>query len=194
MRSNGAVWRAALGTLLAVATLSASPASGSQAVVRDPAPQPLEAELVKLGKLIANANAKLRTGAVGVGTIETAPAELCCAANLKRMWVRFEEAEALLDEFGKCYEGKRAHPMVTQVEIAKVDLEGVSRTVDAFAKASTPRDASGALDSVTRAYLHLRRSAAPLEPCGDVAWREQLDVGEPDGKGPSKAKRGRKKN
>lgn len=188
-------WPGALGALLAVVSLSTTPHAGSGAVVRNPAPEPLEAELVKLGSLIANAAAKLHVGAVGVGTVETAPAQLCCAANLKRMWVRLEECETILEEFASCYDEERLYPMVTQVEIAKVDLEGISRTADAFAKAATVGDANGALDALTRAYLHFRQSVARLEPCRDVARREPSDgeaAGDTDGDGFRKAKKHRK--
>ena len=162
-RAGAAARWAALGLCLAL--LAGSGLAQEEAK----SPEPLDAELIGIRKMVRNASSKLKNDIVGIdapyGSAPATPAGRCCAKNLERIAQRVGAAHRILGDFDRCYTQSGNQDMVMSVSVAKSDLVAFAKTASAFANAPTKMQAQGALQAMTRTYNLLRETAVSLEPC-----------------------------
>jgi len=134
-------------------------------------PDPLHQELDLIGKLIMNAQMKLRRGIVGLEPAggETkavrTPADACCGENVERLNKRLDTVRAMIRDLGTCFEQKWDRGGAEAVNLATQDLRALTVGIKAFSEATEPADTYGALDGTQRAFLNLKRRIDVLPKC-----------------------------
>jgi hypothetical protein len=131
----------------------------------------MERQMLRYRVHFQNASIKFEGGAHGTQLsspdpgAQPTPIEVCCTNNVKKMRGATAELLSILSELGRCYETAGDTSAVLALMTAKMDLQGLSKLTEAWARAKNDDEIKGAMGAMTRTYLQLRADVDKLTAC-----------------------------